>query len=99
MKLVIYNLNTDGTIPEYITDGGYFALVNSNPSPQDLDLVGVATDAAPQSGFVSKDELLTYVQTNNFIFKDPITEENLPIELIISLIWNKQFEIATTTSA
>ena len=94
MKLVIYNLNNDGTIPEYITDGGYFSLVNSNPSPQDLDLVGVATDSAPQNGFANETALADYVKSNNFII-----DKNEPIEPMISIIWNKQFEIAAITSA
>lgn len=89
MKLVIYNLNADGTIPEYITDGGYFSLANNNPSPQDLDLVGVATDAAPQTGFADEAALLAYAQSNNFVFTDPITEEVIPLETVVSSIWSK----------
>jgi len=89
MKLVIYNLNADGTIPEYITDGGYLATSNSNPSPQDLDLVGVAIDAAPQSGFANEVALLAYAQEKNFTFKDPITEEVIPLETVVSSIWSK----------
>lgn len=89
MKLVIYNLNADGTIPEYITDGGYLSLTNNNPSPQDLDLVGVATDAAPQTGFADEATLLAYAQSNNFVFTDPITEEVIPLETVVSSIWSK----------
>jgi hypothetical protein len=98
MKLVIYNLNDNGTVPSYIVDGGYLAVANNNSAPKDFDLLGIATDEAPQNGFVNENELLTYVQTNNFIFINPITNENLPIEPIVSLIWNKQFEISTTTN-
>lgn len=89
MKLVIYNLNADGTIPEYVTDGGYLPATNSNPSPQDLDLVGVATDAAPQSGFADEAALLAYAQSKNFVFTDPITEEVIPLETVVSSIWSK----------
>lgn len=89
MKLVIYNLNADGTIPEYVTDGGYLAATNSNPSPQDLDLVGVATDAAPQNGFADEAALLAYAQSKNFVFTDPITEEVIPLETVVSSIWSK----------
>lgn len=89
MKLIIYNLNADGTIPEYVTDGGYLATSNSNSSPQDLDLVGVATDAAPQSGFADEAALLTYAQSKNFVFTDPITEEVIPLETVVSSIWSK----------
>ena len=89
MKLVIYNLNTDGTIPEYITDGGYLASSNSNASPQDWDLVGVATDAAPQTAIANEAALLTYCQSKNFTFTDPITEEVIPLETVVSSIWSK----------
>ena len=89
MKLVIYNLNADGTIPNYITDGGYFASANNNPSPQDLDLVGVATDDAPQAAIASEAALLAYCQSKNFTFKDPITEEVIPLETVVSSIWSK----------
>ena len=94
MKLVVYNLNDNGTVPNYIVDGGYLAVANNKSAPQDSDLIGIAVDSASQIGFVNENELLTYAQTNNLIFKNPITNENLPIEPIISLIWNKQFEIA-----
>jgi hypothetical protein len=89
MKLVIYTLNTDGTIPEYVIDGGYLSWSNNQPSPQDLDLVGVATDEAPQTGFLTEAELLAYVESKDFVFKDPRTEEIIPLENVISDIWQK----------
>jgi hypothetical protein len=89
MKLVIYNLNTDGTIPNYITDGGYLASNNNNLSPQDLDLVGVATDDASQTGFASEAALLAYAQEKNFEFRNTITNEIIPLETVISSIWSK----------
>jgi hypothetical protein len=89
MKLIIYNLNADGTIPEYVTDGGYLATSNGNSSPQDLDLVGVATDTAPQSGFTDEAALLTYVESKDLIFTDPITKEVIPLETVVSSIWSK----------
>jgi len=54
MKMIKYTLNSDGTIPDYVTDGGYLAKSNGSASPQDYDLIGVATDAAPQTGYVIK---------------------------------------------
>jgi hypothetical protein len=50
MKMIKYTLNADGTIPDYVLDGGYLAVANASSSPQDLDLIGVATDDAPQAG-------------------------------------------------
>lgn len=89
MKLVIYTLNADGTVPNYITDGGYLASANNNPSPQDYDLVGVASDDAPQTAIASEAALLAYCQSKNFEFKNPITEEVIPLETVVSSIWSK----------
>jgi hypothetical protein len=89
MKLIKYTLNTNGTIPEYVTDGGYFAVANDGASPRDLDLVGVANDDAPQTGFANEAALLAYAQEKNLTFKDPITEEVIPLETVVSSIWSK----------
>ena len=89
MKLIKYTLNADGTIPDYVTDGGYFAVANGGTTPQDWDLVGVATDAAPQTGFADEAALLAYCEEKNLEFKDPITEEVIPLETVVSSIWSK----------
>ena len=89
MKLIKYTLNTNGTIPEYVTDGGYLAVANGDASPRDWDLVGVANDDAPQTGFANEAALLAYCQSKNFEFKDPITEEIIPLETVVSSIWSK----------
>jgi hypothetical protein len=89
MKLIKYTLNTNGTIPEYVTDGGYLAVANGGDSPRDLDLVGVANDDAPQTGFANEAALLAYAQEKNLTFTDPITEEVIPLETVVSSIWSK----------
>jgi hypothetical protein len=89
MKLIVYTLNTDGTIPSYVTDGGYLPWSNGGVSPQDLDLVGVATNDAVQTGFVNEAALLAYFVSKGFEFKDPITEEVMAPETVVSSIWNK----------
>jgi hypothetical protein len=89
MKLIVYTLNTDGTIPNYVIDGGYIPWGNGSTSPQDWDLVGVATDDAEQTGFVNEAALLAYVVSKGFEFKNPITEEVMAPETVVSSIWNK----------
>jgi hypothetical protein len=89
MKMIKYTLNADGTVPDYVLDGGYLAVANANPSPQDLDLVGVANDEAPQEGFANEAALISYAEANNMEFKDPITEEIIPLETVISSMWSK----------
>lgn len=50
MKLGIYTLNSDGTIPDFVIDGGYFPHVNQAAAPQDWKLIGwVANDADVQN--------------------------------------------------
>ena len=90
MKLIIYTLNADGTTPDYITDGGYLPCPNDNDSPQNLDLVGVAIDEALQNGFADEASLLAYANSKNFVFKIPFTDEVLPLQNVISEIWNKK---------
>ena len=89
MKMIKYTLNSDGTIPDYVVDGGYLAKSNGNASPQDHDLIGVATDTAPQAGYANEAALLQYAEDNEFVFINPITEEVTPLEDVVSFIWSK----------
>lgn len=89
MKIIKYVLTPEGTIPEYVTDGGYLAWANGGTSPQDLDLVGVANDSATEDSFADEAALLAYAQSKNFEFKNPITEEIIPLETVISTLWSK----------
>lgn len=88
-KIVSYNLNLDGTVPDYIVDGGHLGWPNSKPFPQSLDLVGVATDQAPQSGFASEADLLSYAQAKGLSYLDTTTDTIIPLEEIISSVWAK----------
>lgn len=94
MKIVVYVLNEDGTIPEYIVDGGYLPTQNSNESPQDFDFVGIANDEAPQNGFSNINELIEYIESNDFPLMNPITEQTNSKEYIAQEIWNKMEAIA-----
>ena len=89
MKLIIYTLDVDGNTPEYVIDGGYLAWDNGGTSPQDLDLVGVATNDALQDGFPDEASLFTYAQSKNLVFKVPHTDEITPLETVVNSIWNK----------
>jgi hypothetical protein len=89
MKMIKYTLNADGTIPDYVLDGGYLAVANASSSPQDLDLIGVANDDAPQAGYANEAELLAYAEEKNIEVMNPITKEITPLETVISLMWSK----------
>ena len=87
--MIKYVLTPEGTIPEYVTDGGYLAWGNSGTWPQNLDLVGVANDSAIETSFANEAELLAYAQSKNFEFKNPMTDEITPLAIVVSTLWSK----------
>lgn len=89
MKVVVYTLNEDGTVPEYVIDGGYFPHSNENFSPQDWDLVGVAQDNAPGTVFSNQQSLKDYLIS---IGSDSWSDQyNNPINIddAVSNFWTK----------
>jgi hypothetical protein len=89
MKLIVYTLEADGTVPVYVTDGGYWAWENGGTSPQDLDLVGVAIDEAPQEGFADEGALISYGNSKNFAYTDSRTGELISVESMADNLWAK----------
>ena len=72
-KIIKYNLNTNGTIPDYIDDGGYFPKENSNSSPQDLDLIGATVDGSSETALgelTSEANVKSYLDTYTSDWKD-----------------------------
>lgn len=43
----VYRLNADGSVPEYVIDGGYFPHAIEGLPAQAWDLVGITTQEAP----------------------------------------------------
>ena len=78
-KIISYKLNTDGTIPDYVEDGGYLAK-DANDTPN-MVCMGVSKDGADLTGVVAEfaDEAsaVTYVETylSDSTSTDPITGE------------------------
>jgi hypothetical protein len=89
MKLIKYTLTPEGTVPNYVVDGGYFPVKNNNPTPQNYTIVGAATDVATEESFADEAALLVYLQDNNFTFKNPHTEVVTPSENVVSDMWLK----------
>ncbi len=89
MKLAIYNLNIDGTVPDFIIDGGYLPFNNGNDAPQDYDLIGVANEDAGVISFEGKGSLLAYIQDKGFVFTDPATNQNSNLQSIVDELWQK----------
>lgn len=93
MKVIVYTLNPDGTVPEYVVDGGYLPVSNLNKSPQDLDLIGIALDSAEQPGFNDMQSLINYTKDNNIIDRDHKTNEITEPEVTVQYIWDRMENI------
>ena len=48
-KIIKYNLESNGTIPTYIEDGGYCPKAKDGPSPQDWDLIGATVEGSSET--------------------------------------------------
>ena len=49
-KIIKYNLTSQGTIPTFIADGGYYPKANGGASPQDWDMIGATIDGSSEEG-------------------------------------------------
>ena len=78
-KVISYKLNTDGTVPDYVEDGGYLAK-DANDTPN-MVVLGVSKDGADLSGaeaeFADEASALTYVSAylSDSTSIDPVTNE------------------------
>lgn len=89
MKLIKYVLNEDGTIPEYIIDGGYYPAQNSNQSPQDLTLIGVVDDVVPSASFSGPEEIKNYlISIGGEEWKD-VDNNPIDLEFCSTQLWQK----------
>ena len=65
-KIIKYNLESNGTIPTYIADGGYYPKANGGASPQDWDLIGATLDGSDETGLgelANQAAVKTYLDT------------------------------------
>jgi len=78
-KIISYKLNEDGTIPDFVEDGGYLAK-DANDT-LNMVVLGVAKDGADISGveaeFATEADATTYVSTylSDSTYIDPLTNE------------------------
>jgi len=87
MKVTTYILNSDGTIPSYVLNGGYFPNSRAGDSPQDWVLVGVCSDDAPGNS-MNEAELTAYVEEFSPVFTDPVTEVETSAADVVSAWWS-----------
>jgi len=88
MKIVIYTLNANGTIPDYIIDGGYFPKENTQNSPQNLDVVGVATNECENYEFIDFESFSTYVKEFTPEEESKTGDKSITLDEQITLIWS-----------
>jgi len=78
-KVISYKLNADGTIPDYVEDGGYLPK-DPNNTPN-MVVMGISKDGADISGaeaeFVNEASAVAYVETylSDSTITDPVTGE------------------------
>ena len=78
-KIIKYNLTSEGTIPAYIADGGYYPKANSNASPQDYDMIGATVDGSSETGLgelADKAAIKTYLDSYTSDWKDTDADGN-----------------------
>ena len=94
-QIILYNLESGGTVPSYVTDGGYLPKLNDNPPPQDYDLVGAATSGQfALQVFDSEQDLLSYA---NAFMPDSLlgpNNETILLSQIVAEIWGKKANAA-----
>ncbi len=78
-KIISYKLNSNGTVPDFVEDGGYLAK-NSNDTPN-MICMGVSKDGADVSNaeaeFINEASAFEWVSTylSDTTFTDPVTKE------------------------
>ena len=95
-KIIKYNLESGGTIPTYIADGGYYPKANSNNSPQDWDLIGATVDGSSETGLgelANKAAIKSYLDTYTSDWKEKDEDGNetdFDQDAAATVIWAKK---------
>jgi len=97
-KIIKYNLNSDGTTPTYIADGGYLSNTNSNDSPQDLDMIGATVNGSSETGLgelANAAAIKSYLNSYASDWKDIDDDGNeidFDIDAAVERMWNKKID-------
>lgn len=89
MAISLYHLNSDGTIPSDVINGGYFCVANNNPSPQDWTMVGITTTPNNYTNFESLNDFTDYLIS---ISSEWVDEDGNSFDAAASAewLWNQQ---------
>lgn len=93
-KIILYKLNSDGTIPDFIDEGGFYPTQEANW--QEMILVGITIsnyDEVPLQEFVTKIDLQNYFENTfqELQVLDFATGEKKPFDpaLAADYLWAK----------
>ena len=95
-KIIKYNLESNGTIPTYIDDGGYYPKANGGSSPQDWDLIGATINGSDETGLgelANKAAVKSYLDTFTSDWKQDDGsggEEDFSQDDAATHIWSKK---------
>ena len=95
-KIIKYNLESNGTIPTYIADGGYYPKANGGASPQDWDMIGATIDGSDETGLgelANQAAVKSYLDTYTSDWKQPDGsggEEDFDQDAAATHIWSKK---------
>ena len=95
-KIIKYNLESNGTIPTYIDDGGYFPKANGGNSPQDYDMIGATLNGSAETGLgelANKAAIKSYLDTYTGDWKernDAGEEVDFDQDVAATYIWSKK---------
>lgn len=89
MKLITYVLNEDGTVPEFIIDGGYYPSPNLDAPPQDIVLIGLVEDSVPGESFNSQLEIKNYLISIGGLEWRDIENNPLDLDILSNNLWQK----------
>ena len=97
-KIIKYTLYPDGTVPEYIADGGYYGKSNGGTAPQDFDFIGATIDGSRHLGLgelTSEANVKTYLDTYTSTWKirnedNPNLTVDFDQDASAAYIWGKK---------
>ena len=72
-KIIKYNLESNGTIPLYIDEGGYYPKANGGSSPQDWDLIGATVNGSSETALgelANKAAVISYLDSYTSVWKE-----------------------------
>jgi len=90
MKIIRYTLESDGTIPTSVIEGGYFGKKNNNSNPQDYDLIGFSDTWTGLEEYQTKADLETYVYSFLSDYIDEATNTTRIIQDLIDNFWSRK---------